>query len=203
MKRFALAALAVAVLSSSVFAQEWKAGNNDWAKLPEVKRSKLALYLTPQQAYDMVQQEGKKVLFLDIRTRAEAMYVGMTPLADALTPYVEHQEVMSDWDDKRGMYLLEPNPDFTKEVARRLANKGLSKQDKVILICRSGDRSAKAADILQLQGFTQVYSVAEGFEGDMGKEGANAGRRLVNGWKNTNLPWGYKLDKAKMFFPSH
>lgn len=203
MKRFALAALAVVVLSSSVFAQEWKAGNNDWAKLPEVKRSKLALYLTPQQAYDMVQQEGKKVLFLDIRTRAEAMYVGMTPLADALTPYVEHQEVMSDWDDKRSMYLLEPNPDFTKEVARRLANKGLSKQDKVILICRSGDRSAKAADILQLQGFTQVYSVAEGFEGDMGKEGANAGRRLVNGWKNTNLPWGYKLDKAKMFFPSH
>ena len=203
MKRFALAALAVAVLSSSVFAQEWKAGNNDWAKLPEVKRSKLALYLTPQQAYDMVQQEGKKVLFLDIRTRAEAMYVGMTPLADALTPYVEHQEVMSDWDDKRSMYLLEPNPDFTKEVARRLADKGLTKQDKVILICRSGDRSAKAADILQLQGFTQVYSVAEGFEGDMGKEGANAGRRLVNGWKNTNLPWGYKLDKAKMFFPSH
>lgn len=203
MKRFALAALAVVVLSSSVFAQEWKAGNNDWAKLPEVKRSKLALYLTPQQAYDMVQQEGKKVLFLDIRTRAEAMYVGMTPLADALTPYVEHQEVMSDWDDKRSMYLLEPNPDFTKEVARRLADKGLSKQDKVILICRSGDRSAKAADILQLQGFTQVYSVAEGFEGDMGKEGANAGRRLVNGWKNTNLPWGYKLDKAKMFFPSH
>ena len=203
MKRFALAALAVAVLSSSVFAQEWKAGNNDWAKLPEVKRSKLALYLTPQQAYDMVQQEGKKVLFLDIRTRAEAMYVGMTPLADALTPYVEHQEVMSDWDDKRSMYLLEPNPDFTKEVARRLADKGLSKQDKVILICRSGDRSAKAADILQLQGFTQVYSVAEGFEGDMGKEGANAGRRLVNGWKNTNIPWGYKLDKAKMFFPNH
>ncbi len=203
MKRFALAALAVAVLSSSVFAQEWKAGNNDWAKLPEVKRSKLALYLTPQQAYDMVQQEGKKVLFLDIRTRAEAMYVGMTPLADALTPYVEHQEVMSDWDDKRSMYLLEPNPDFTKEVARRLADKGLSKQDKVILICRSGDRSAKAADILQLQGFTQVYSVAEGFEGDMGKEGTSAGRRLVNGWKNTNLPWGYKLDKAKMFFPSH
>lgn len=203
MKRFALAALTVAVLSSSVFAQEWKAGNNDWAKLPEIKRSKLALYLTPQQAYDMMQQEGKKVLFLDVRTRAEAMYVGMTPLADALTPYVEHQEVMSDWDDKRSMYLLEPNPDFTKEVARRLADKGLSKQDKVILICRSGDRSAKAADILQLQGFTQVYSVAEGFEGDMGKEGANAGRRLVNGWKNTNLPWGYKLDKAKMFFPSH
>lgn len=203
MKRFALAALTVAVLSSSVFAQEWKAGNNDWAKLPEIKRSKLGLYLTPQQAYDMMQQEGKKVLFLDVRTRAEAMYVGMTPLADALTPYVEHQEVMSDWDDKRSMYLLEPNPDFTKEVARRLADKGLSKQDKVILICRSGDRSAKAADILQLQGFTQVYSVAEGFEGDMGKEGANAGRRLVNGWKNTNLPWGYKLDKAKMFFPSH
>lgn len=202
MKHFATA-LALALCAHLAVAQEWKPGTTDWSALPEIKKTKIGLYLTPQQALEMVQKDGKKVLFLDVRTRAEAMYVGMANAADALVPYVEHQEVMTDWDDKRGMYLLEPNAEFTQEVARRLAQKGLGKTDKVILLCRSGDRSAKAADILQLQGYTQVYSVAEGFEGDMGKEGAAAGRRAVNGWKNAGLPWGYKLDKAKMFFPSH
>jgi len=24
---------------------------------------------------------------------------------------------------------------------------------------------------------------------------------VVNGWKNADLPWSYKLDKAKMYFP--
>ena len=33
------------------------------------------------------------------------------------------------------------------------------------------------------------------------KDGAKAGQRVVNGWKNANLPWTYKLDKAKMYFP--
>ena len=46
-------------------------------------------------------------------------------------------------------------------------------------------------------GFTQVWSVVDGFEGDMSKDG----RRSVNGWKNAGLPWSYKLEKARMYFP--
>jgi rhodanese-related sulfurtransferase len=65
-------------------------------------------------------------------------------------------------------------------------------------MCRSGDRSARAADDLTTAGFTQVYSVVDGFEGDLAKDGPNAGRRAVNGWKNKALPWGYTLDKAKL-----
>jgi ParB family chromosome partitioning protein len=38
-------------------------------------------------------------------------------------------------------------------------------------------------------------------KGDMAKEGPKAGQRAVNGWKNAGLPWSYKLDKAKMYFP--
>lgn len=201
MKRFSCVA-ALILLASVAQAQEWTAGTADWARLPELKRSKLNLYLTPRQAYDTLVREGSRTLFLDIRTRAEAMYLGMPTLADALVPYVEHQEVMTDWDDKRNIYVLEPNVEFPQEVERRLQEKGLTKGDRVILICRSGDRSARAADLLEMRGFKQVYSIAEGFEGDMGKEGAAAGRRAVNGWKNAGLPWSYKLDKAKMWFPS-
>jgi rhodanese-related sulfurtransferase len=187
--------------SSTLFAADWAPGSSDWASLPEVKRSKLALYLTPQQAYDMKKKDPKGVAFFDIRTRAEAMYVGWPGDADALVPFVEHPELMTEWDDKRFMYKLEPNQDFLPELERHLKTMGLGKDATIILICRSGDRSSKAQDRLQASGYTKVYGIAEGFEGDTAQDGGKKGQRVVNGWKNANLPWTYKLDKAKMYFP--
>lgn len=188
-------------ISSLSFAADWAPGSTDWGNLPEVKRSKLGLYLTPQQAYDMKKKNPKGVAFFDIRTRAEAMYVGWPGDADALVPYVEHAEIMTEWDDKRAMYKLEPNVEFVAELERRLSEMGLGKDATIILICRSGDRSAKAQDRLQMSGYTKVYGIAEGFEGDMAKDVPKSGQRAVNGWKNAGLPWTYKLDKAKMYFP--
>ncbi|MBL8452803.1 MAG: sulfurtransferase, partial [Zoogloea sp.] len=173
----------------------------DARTLPDYKHSRLQLYLTPAEAYEIMGREPARTLFLDVRTRAEAMYVGMPTVADALVPYVEHQELMTDWDERRHMYQLEPNSDFIQEAESRLKEKGLGKTDRVILICRSGDRSARAADLLANAGFTRVYSIAEGFEGDSAKDGPKAGQRIVNGWKNAGLPWTYKLVKAKMYFP--
>ncbi len=197
-KLFVAAAL---VFATQTFAADWAPGSTDWDKLPDVKKSKVGLYLTPQQAYDMKKANPKGVAFFDIRTRAEAMYVGWPSDADALVPYVEHPELMSDWDDKRHMYKLEPNQDFVPELERRLKEMGLGKDATIILICRSGDRSSKAQDRLQAAGYTKVYGIAEGVEGDTAKDGPKAGQRVVNGWKNAGLPWTYKLDKAKMYFP--
>ena len=146
---FAIAALAVA---TQAMAADWAPGSSDWDKLPEVKKSKVGLYLTPQQAYDMKKANPKGVAFFDVRTRAEAMYVGWPSDADALVPYVEHPELMSDWDDQRHMYKLEPNQDFVPEIDRRMAEMGLGKDAPIILICRSGDRSSKAQDRLQTAG---------------------------------------------------
>lgn len=196
-----LCAASLFAFASLSFAADWVPGTTDWDKLPEIKRSKLALYLTPQQAYDMKKKDPKSVALFDVRTRSEAIYVGMASDADALVPYVEHPEIWSDWDDKRHMYKLEPNQDFMPELERRLKTMGLGKDATIILLCRSGDRSSKAADRLQMAGYTKVYSVAEGFEGDTAKGGAKDGQRVVNGWKNTGLPWTYKVDKARMYFP--
>ncbi|PKO48900.1 MAG: sulfurtransferase [Betaproteobacteria bacterium HGW-Betaproteobacteria-4] len=197
-KLFAVAALAFA---TQTFAADWAPGSTDWDKLPDAKKSKVGLYLTPQQAYDMKQANPKGVALFDIRTRAEAMYVGWPSDADALVPYVEHPELMTDWDDKRHMYKLEPNQDFVPEIERRLKDMSLGKDATIILVCRSGDRSSKAQDRLQAAGYTKVYGIAEGVEGDKAKDGPKAGQRVVNGWKNAGLPWTYKLDKAKMYFP--
>ena len=196
-----LIAIAVLAAATQVMAGDWAPGNTDWDKLPDVKKSKIGLYLTPQQAYDLKKASPKGVALFDIRTRAEAMYVGWPSDADALVPYFEHPEIMAEWDDKRFMYKIEPNVDFVPELERRLKEMGLGKDATIILICRSGDRSAKAADRLQMAGYSKVYSVAEGFEGDVVKEGSKAGQRAVNGWKNANLPWTYKLDKNRMYFP--
>ncbi|MBU1365578.1 MAG: sulfurtransferase [Gammaproteobacteria bacterium] len=148
----------------------------------------------------MKKANPKGVAFFDIRPRAEAMYVGWPSDADALVPYVEHPELMTDWDDKRHMYKLAPNQDFVPEIERRLKDMSLGKDATIILVCRSGDCSSKVQDRLQTAGYTKVYGIAEGVEGDKAKDGPQAGQRVVNGWKNAGLPWTYKLDKAKMYF---
>jgi rhodanese-related sulfurtransferase len=166
--------------------------------VPEPKRTKLGQYLSSQEAAKFMDQNGPKALFLDVRTTAEVMFLGMPMQADANVPYMKEPD-FPVWDGVKGTFKLEPNPDFLSEVRRRLAAKGLKATDAVVLICRSGDRSASAANLLAEAGFKNVYSVVDGYEGDLAVDGPKAGQRAVNGWKNAALPWSYKLDKAKMY----
>lgn len=171
----------------------------DVGKVGEEQRTKLNLYLLPRQAHEFVTRNKAQVLFLDVRTRAEAVFVGMATAVDALVPYVEFPEMHADWswDDKRDAYKYEPFNDFAPEVERRLKEKGLTKNDPVVVMCRSGDRSSRAANLLADLGYTKVYSVVGGFEGPANEK---TGLRDVGGWKNAKLPWSYELDKQKMYF---
>jgi rhodanese-related sulfurtransferase len=155
------------------------------------------LYVTAEEAAGMMATGSKDILFLDIRSSAEAVFVGMASPVDANVPYMNMPD-FPVWDDARNTLKLEPNPDFLAEVEKRLARKGLDRTSPIILMCRSGDRSAAGTNLLEQAGYTKVYSVVDGFEGDLAKEGPKAGQRVVNGWKNAGLPWSYKLDKTKM-----
>lgn len=172
----------------------------DPARVPPNKQTKAALYLDAREAYELKQTLGDKTLLIDVRTRAEITYLGMPTVADAHIPAFEHPP-NAGWDEKNGRFVTEPNADFEPELVRRLAERGLGKDDPLILICRSGDRTARVANFLTEQGYTRVYSVIDGFEGDVAADGPNAGQRVVNGWKNAGLPWTYKLDKQKMYLP--
>jgi rhodanese-related sulfurtransferase len=167
------------------------------SKVPEEMRTKQQNYLLPKQAQQFLKAQKGKVLFVDVRTRAEAQFLGMADGVDALVPYVEFQEFMTDWDEKRAFYKLEPFNDFIPEFERRLKEKGLTKDDPVVVMCRSGERSSRAADLLSDSGYKRVYTVVYGFEGEL----SDKGRRNLNGWKNSGLPWSYELDKKKMYFP--
>jgi rhodanese-related sulfurtransferase len=170
----------------------------DAASVPAPKRTKLGQYLSSQEAAKFMDQNASKALFLDVRTTAEVAFLGMPVQADANVPYMKEPE-FPVWDSVKGTLKLESNPDFIPEVRRRLTAKGLGPNDAVVLICRSGDRSAAAANLLTEAGFKNVYSVVDGYEGDLAAEGPKTGQRVVNGWKNAGLPWSYKLDKAKMY----
>ncbi|MES9980053.1 MAG: rhodanese-like domain-containing protein, partial [Candidatus Thiodiazotropha sp. 6PLUC5] len=92
-----------------------------------------------------------------------------------------------------------PNSGFLLSMEELINAKGASKETKIIVLCRSGSRSAKAANLLAKSGYKNVFSVVDGFEGDKAKSCELKGQRVVNGWKNSGLPWSYKLDKDKMF----
>ena len=169
----------------------------DAASVPEIKRTQLGLYLTSAEAHEAATKE--KLLFVDVRTRAEVNFLGIPTVADANIPYMEMDNMYS-WDEKKGVFKLEPNSGFMTEIEQRLKQKGLGTNAKIIVMCRSGDRSAKAADLLAKSGYKNVYSVVDGYEGDVAKEGDRKGQRAVNGWRNSNLPWTYSLAKEKMYF---
>ncbi len=169
------------------------------ASLPGKKHTELKLYLTATEAHQFVNENNKDILFLDIRTRSEINFLGMPSNADANIPYFM-PESWSEWNDKKKSFKLSPNSNFLTAVEERLQQKGLNKDSKIILICRSGSRSAKAANLMHKAGYSNVYTVVDGYEGDKSKATESKGQRVVNGWKNSGLPWSYKLDKEKMYF---
>ncbi len=175
------------------------AGYIDAKNIPEKKQTKAGLYLNAEETYDLMQKESGKALFIDVRTRSEVAWLGMPNIADANIPF-KFIDKKYQWDEKRKNFKLKPNPDFVSSVTALLLKKGLTKNDKIIVMCRSGKRSAKAADALTTAGFNQVISVIDGFEGDKASSGPKKGQRVVNGWKNSDLPWSYTLDKSKMYF---
>ncbi len=73
--------------------------------------------------------------------------------------------------------------------------------DTVLVICRSGQRSAPAVDALAEAGFENVCSVIDGVEGDRVRDPESVfnGQRMRNGWKNAGLPWTYDLDPGLMY----
>jgi rhodanese-related sulfurtransferase len=125
--------------------------------------------VTPAEAFARLSSDSRAVL-IDVRTQPEWAFVGV-PLVERL--------VRLSWQAFPSMQV---DPDFADKV--RAA--GVSENDEVFLICRSGARSAAAANALTAAGIAHCYNVAQGFEGDRDAEGH---RGTVGGWKAAGLPW--------------
>jgi rhodanese-related sulfurtransferase len=172
----------------------------DVSDVPADKRTTLDRYLTAVEAHRMVSERAANVLFLDVRTQAEVSYVGAPAGMDANIPFMLVD--FDHFDSKSRRFTLHKNAAFVGAVEERLKAKGLDKTADVVLICRSGDRTTRAVNALAAAGFTRVWTVIDGFEGDTASAGADRGKRTVNGWKNAGLPWSYALDSSQIWLPA-
>lgn len=189
--KFLLAALFVAVASP-----------NTVSAAPEPtdpkKQTKWGLYLTSKEAYDMKQKLGEKALFIDVREPIEMMFTGYTDSIDINVPFLLVNP--SKWNPKKPKFAMEQNPKYVEDVLAALKERKLGTSAPIILMCRSGGtRGAPSARALEGHGLEKVYVVVDGFEGGSLKDHPKGPWRLKNGWKNSGLPWSYKLNPDKVY----
>ena len=131
--------------------------------------------LTPQQAQQMTEDDPRTML-VDIRSSMEYLFVGH-PKGAVHIPWIDEPE----WT---------VNPDFVTDIRKLMLGGSICTVDDgcapVILICRSGKRSLEAGKALLESGFTRVYHVEEGFEGELDDDHH---RSTVGGWRFHGLPW--------------
>ena len=86
-------------------------------------------------------------------------------------------------------------PDFVVRVSE-----AAKPDDTIMVMCRSGGRSALAVNLLAKAGFTKVHNIIDGMEGDpvTDPDSVFVGQRLKNGWKNSGCPWTYELTPERL-----
>lgn len=159
-------------------------------RLPPNYRVESGLHLTAREAHRAVTTLSG-VVMIDVRTHEETLFNGVATPMHRHIPYVI-PDLDHSYDPENKRYKLEPNPDFAKAVDNLLAELKLDRKATLILYCSVGERSARAANLLLRSGFTNVYSLAEGFEGDPTS-------RIGPGWKAQGLPWSYQLRREQAY----
>ena len=104
---------------------------------------------------------------VDVRSAEERKFVGHVPGSQHV-PWASGT-------------ALTRNPRFTRELEAKV-----SKEAVVLLLCRSGKRSALAAEAATKAGFARVFNVLEGFEGEIN---TLQHRGVADGWRFHRLPW--------------
>ena len=120
----------------------------------------------PPEAWALV--SSSQAVLVDVRSNEERVFVGYVP-----------GSVHVPW--ATGTALIR-NPRFARELEAKLGGK-----DKIaLLLCRSGKRSALAAEAAAKAGASLIFNVLEGFEGDLDE---HQQRGHLNGWRTHGLPW--------------
>ena len=122
--------------------------------------------VSPQEAWALF--STGRALLVDVRSREELTFVGQVP-GSLQVPWATGTS-------------LTRNPRFARELEAKVGDK----HQRVLLLCRSGKRSALALDVARKAGFTQISNVREGFEGELD---ARQQRGHGDGWRFHGLPW--------------
>ena len=127
----------------------------------------------PQQAWELLTENPDAVL-VDVRTEAEWKFVGVPDTSAIAKP-----TLLVEWVDGTGTR----NSGFLDQLRSALADRPADAP--VLFLCRSGQRSAHAADAATAAGIAPSYNISEGFEGPLDELGHRGGA----GWRAQGLPW--------------
>ena len=124
------------------------------------------------------------VKIIDVRSPEEYIFIGHPAMAYNIPLLF----IAYTWNAEKKQPGVRPNPDFAARVQTLF-----KPDDTILMLCRSGGRSALAANALIKAGYTTVYNIVDGFEGDKVDDPGSAyhGKRMRNGWKNSGSPWTY------------
>ena len=164
------------------------------ATLPKAKQTVLGLYVTAKEAYEKWKAQPDKVKIIDVRTPEEYLFVGHPTMAWKIPVATQSYA----WDAEKTQFPMKPLPDFVSRV------QAVAKPDDTLLVmCRSGGRSAIAVNMLAKAGFTKAYNVTDGMEGDANADSDQVAHAqpLKDGWKNSGCPWTKKLTPDQMVLP--
>jgi rhodanese-related sulfurtransferase len=165
--------------------------------VPATNRTTLGLYVTPQEAYEMWRADPDLVHILDVRTFEEYIFVGHFEMANNI-PFVfpRYDPQGPSMPGRPAGCSGELNPDF---VAK--AKEAYAPTDTILVMCATGGRGAMAVNLLAQAGFTNVYNIVNGLEGDRIDDPGSVyhGKHMRNGWKNAGLPWGYDFHPDLMW----
>jgi rhodanese-related sulfurtransferase len=188
---FARSALPMAITAALALGGASVAQAQD-SEAPAYRETQLGLYVTAEEAYALMQEESDAVL-IDVRDPIEIKFTGFAEPTDIHVPWVLADR--TQFDDEAQTWPIARNPDFEEQIRAELESLGVEDDTPIIMMCRSGStRSAPAADLVAEMGYSDVYSMSDGFEGGQLKEGDSAGVRARNGWRNAGLPWSYTID---------
>jgi len=165
------------------------------SSVPKQKQTVLGLYVTAKEAYEMWLVDKNRIKILDVRTPEEYIFIGHAPMAQNI-PFQLFNYKMAVLN--KGP-LMKANPNFIAEVVQKF-----KKSDTILVICRSGNRSAAAVNAMATAGFKSAYSITDGFEGDRVRDPSSPfyGKRFKNGWRNSGISWTDKLNPELMWIPA-
>lgn len=159
------------------------------------KHTKAGLYATAKEAYEMWKKDKDKINIVDCRTPEEYGFVGHPAMAFN----IPSKFMTYEWNEEKKEYVMKTNDKFVDLVKARFKT-----DDVIMILCRSGHRSAESVNKLFEAGFTNVYNIIDGFEGDKdgNQDSPTFGKRTINGWSNSGAPWTYDLDKNLAYLPA-
>jgi rhodanese-related sulfurtransferase len=171
-------------------------------QVPETNRTTLGLYVTAREAYQMWIADPEGVTVLDVRTFEEYIFGGHPEMARNVPLVFPKFEKPADNKAQATPGGRPPgcsgefNPDFVSSV-----QSSCRPTDTILAMCATGGRGAMAVNVLAQAGFTNVYNIINGFEGDRVDDPGSVyhGKHMRNGWKNLGLPWGYDFDPDLMW----